>query len=125
MRDREKRRAETLGFLDRLQVLEKDLLQVEHITDVHFDIDEFFSDIPHVCVVYRYAVPMAHENYFQARRDMLHKSLEIMERHGLTRTSDTIEDHGEHYYIVCKANWKYRNPYTEATPPQHFTSEVF
>lgn len=120
MRDREKRRAETLGFLDRLQALEKDLLQVEHVTDVQFDVDGFFDDIPHVCVVYRYDVPMALENYFQVRREMLHKSLEIMERHGLTRTGDTIEDYGEHYFIVRKANWMYRNPYTDAAPPHHF-----
>lgn len=112
MKNRERKAAEILGILDRLEALEADLLKVNRIVKVEFDVDGFFDDIPDVCIVYEYDVPVGLENYFEERRRIIRESVEVMERHGLTASGDAIEDYGTHFYFVRNAKtWEYRNPY--------------
>ncbi len=47
------------------------------------------------------------EEYFEKRKKALESILKVSEDAGLSRTSDAIEDMGEHYYIVTSARkWK-------------------
>lgn len=105
MKDREYRTAVRFGVLEKLIDIEKELLGVEYIKEVEFDIDGFYDNINYVIVVFKYDVPLHGKDYFNKRHEMLRQMLEIMRQHGCVRTNDAIEDYGEHYYVVTECDW--------------------
>ena len=107
MREKEIRTARKFGVLDRIEALERELLNIEHVVEVEFDLDGFWSDIRQVIIVPKYDIDVRLENYYEVRREMLQKVLEVAKSFGLGPSGDRIEDYGEHYYIVrqCDSSW--------------------
>ena len=91
--------AERFGILDRLQALEDDLLKIEGVSDIDFDID-YYDEIPQIIVIPRYNVPDGPGNWFNRRANQLARIVEVCAKHGLYHCGDKIEDYGEHWYIV-------------------------
>ena len=60
MRDRDKNTALHFGIMDKCKKLEKELLQIDGITDVEFDLDGFWSGIYQVIVLTKYDIPVSH-----------------------------------------------------------------
>ena len=116
MRDREKTTALKFGIYDKCKSLEDELLKIEgvaydeHYNGIGFDLDGFYSNIRHVIIIPKYDIDVALEDYYAKRREMLNKIIAVCEQHGLTPTGDTIEDYGEHYYIVRACNWNIITP---------------
>lgn len=108
MRDRERMTAERFGLLEKIEDLERELLKVDHVVGVEFDLDGFYSDIFQVIVVPEYDIPVTTPDYYAVRKDMLQEVLAITREHGLNPSGDSIEDYGKHYYIVrdCDKSWK-------------------
>lgn len=105
LREREQRTADTFGITYRVEELKRDLLAVDGVVDVEFDLDGYWSDIQQIIFLPKYSIPVHMEDYYQRRRTMIASILEVCARHGLTRSGDRIEDYGEHLYIVTNCQW--------------------
>ena len=100
LRDRQIRTAEQFGILPLVEKLQADLMALEGVEDVDFDLDGFWDNIPYVIFLPKYHI--SGEDYFKRRRVLLTKILQEAENNGLFRTGDSIEDYGEHFYIVTE-----------------------
>jgi len=108
MRLRDKNIAEKFNILDKVQKLESDLLNIEGVTKVEFDLCGFYDNMNQVIFLTKYSIPVnENENYFEKRRQLINKVIDISKTNGLERTEDRIEDYGEHFYFVMKhdKNW--------------------
>lgn len=105
---RAEKRAEALGIADRMRALENDLLNIEGISDIDFDIDNY-EECQQVILIPRYDVPRGGGagNYYRNRAKQLAEIIQVCENHGLLNSGDRIEDYGEHWYIVrkCGIGW--------------------
>ena len=108
MRDRDMRVAVRFGLDKRVKELEAALLAIAHVVEVDIDLDGFLSEIYQLVIVPKYDIPASLPNYFDVRREMLRNILKVAESFGLSNSGDSIEDMGEHYYIVrqCDDTWK-------------------
>ena len=97
---RHKDTAEKHSILDLVETLQTNLLALDGVDDVEFDLDGFCDNIPYVIFLPEYNIP--YEDYFKHRRELLHKILNIASELGLNRTDDRIEDYGQHFYIVTR-----------------------
>lgn len=100
LKERDRTTAERFGILSLVEKLQADLLAVDGVADVEFDLSGFWSDIPQVIFLVKYEIPM--DDYFQKRRKLLAGILGAAAGNGLARTGDSIEDYGQHFYIVTE-----------------------
>mgnify|MGYP003318112385 FL=1 len=100
LNERNRRTAEKCGILPLVEKLQADLMTIEGVEDVDFDLDGFLDNIPYVIFLPKYNLPM--DGFYTRRKAMLREILEIAARNGLVRTEDSIEDYGEHLYIVTE-----------------------
>jgi len=99
--------AAAFNIMDLMDALEADLLKLDYVPEVEFDIDGFWDDIFQVILIPKYDIPPGLPNYYTIRRKALESIIHTAESHGLRLTGDTIEDMGEHFYIVmaCDKRW--------------------
>ena len=102
--ERTERTAKQFNILDKIEKLQNDLMQVDGVTEVKFDIDGFYDDIQQVVFLTKYDIPVSLENYFDVRKALINNVLDVAKNNGLSRTVDRIEDYGEHFYFVMKCN---------------------
>ena len=105
---RAEQRAIRCGILGRMQALENDLLKIDGISDIDFDIDTYGDyDVSQVILAPRYTIDVERSDYYDARRAQLRQVLDVCENHDLHSSGDRIEDQGEHWYIVrkCGVTW--------------------
>lgn len=98
LKDRHRKTAEQFGILPLVEKLQADLMALDGVEDVDFDLDGFLDNIPYVIFLPKYNI--TGEDYFKRRRVLLTKILQEAESNGLFRTEDSIEDYGQHFYIV-------------------------
>ena len=86
MNDETTRIAERYGITEKCASLERDLLGIDGVTGVEFDLNGFLDDIHQVIV------------------DVVNTAC----LHGLEESGDRIEDYGEHLYLVfnCGPSWR-------------------
>lgn len=118
MRERDMKTAKIFGVLERIQEFEKKILEVNHVVDVEFDLDGFWSDIRQVIFLPKYDIPVDLPDYYAVRRAMLEEVLGVAKEFGLNPSGDRIEDYGEHFYIVrdCDNSWVLQKDETYAEP---------
>lgn len=104
LNERNRKTAEAHGILPLVEKLQADLMAIEGVEDVDFDLDGFWDNIPYVIFLPKYKI--TGDDYFNRRRVLLTKILYEAERNGLFRTGDCIEDYGQHYYIVTELRKK-------------------
>ena len=97
---RNRKTAEQYGILPLVEELQAKLMAIDGVEDVDFDLDGFWSNIPYVIFLPKYNI--TGENYYKRRRILLTKILYEAEQFGLFRTGDSIEDYGQHFYIVTE-----------------------
>lgn len=100
--ERTKKTAEEFGITDKLEALTSDLMQIKGVVNVEYDLDGFWDNMRQVIFLPKYDIPVEADDYFKQRSEMLKNVLETAKQHGLTRTEDSIEDYGEHFYIVTQ-----------------------
>jgi hypothetical protein len=98
--------ARRFGILDRMQALENDLCEIKGIIHVEFDI-RGYNEFRQVILIPKYDILAANPDYFAVRRLLLQSIFNACEKHGLRPSGDTVEDMGEHLYIVrtCDSAW--------------------
>lgn len=106
LRERDRKTAELFGLTGHLEKLKADLLNIDGVEDVEFDLDGFYDNIHQVIVLAKYRIPEnRYGHYCQSFREILSGILSVLQSNGLTRTRDAIEDYGEHFYIVTSCPW--------------------
>lgn len=108
MRERTIKTAEQFSILNKVENLEKDLMAVDGVADVEFDLDGFYDNMNQVIVLTKYNIQGSAGKYFKKRRQLLCDVQDVAYTHDLRRTGDRIEDYGEHFYFVftCGDKWK-------------------
>ena len=108
MKERELKTAQKFGILNKCQALEKELLQIDRVEKIEFDLDGFYSNIYKVIILATYDISITLENYFKARKEVVNNVVKVAGNYGLTRTEDSIEDYGTSFYFVfrCSKEWK-------------------
>lgn len=111
MRESTKNLAKRVGIYDRLCELENDLLAIDRVIDVDFDIDSFLENwgFQHVILIVEYDIPATMElmEYFKAREKNQNDIIEVCLKYDLHTSGDRIEDMGQHWYIVRSTkSWK-------------------
>lgn len=108
LNERDLRTADLYGFTERVTKLQRELLQIEGVTDVEFDLTGFLSSIPYVIFLPRYdGIPVSLPDYYERRRALLDAAIRVAAENGMTRTEDRIEDYGAHFYIVTRMKEEY------------------
>lgn len=99
---------EELTDLLKEEIYTEELLQIDGVTEIKFDLDGFWSDIYQVIILTKYDIPVSLNNYYEIRKSIINQIVEIAEGNFLKRTEDAIEDYGEHFYFVfeCMKEWK-------------------
>ncbi len=100
LNERNRKTAEAHGILPLIEKLQTNLMAIDGVEDVDFDLDGFWDNIPHVIFLPKYHI--TGDDYFKRRRILLTKILQEAEACGLFRTGDSIEDYGQHFYIVTE-----------------------
>ena len=108
MKDRERNTAEKFKILDKVQKFESELLKIDGVTEVDFDLSGFYDDMNYVIFLTKYSIPVNAEGYFEKRKKLIRNVVETARNNGLKRTGSSIEDYGEHFYFVteCDDSWK-------------------
>lgn len=108
MREREINTAKHFGILEKMKELERELLKIEGVPEIDFDLDGFWSDIFYMCLIPKYEIPISTPDYYEQRRKRLRKILDVCAKFDLSPSVDRIEDYGEHWYIVmrCGNAWR-------------------
>jgi len=107
MKERERNTAEKFKILDKVQKFESELLKIDGVTEVDFDLSGFYDNINYVIFLTKYSIPVNSKNYFEKRKKLIRNVVETAGNNGLKRTEDHIEDYGEHFYFVteCDNSW--------------------
>ncbi len=110
MKERAEQITKMYGITEKVQSLEKDLLQIDRVVGVEFDLDGFLEDgYKQIIFLTKYDIPGSLEGdaYWDARTKLRHDVMTTAARHGLRKTEDRIEDYGEHFYWVfaCDKSW--------------------
>lgn len=110
LREREQRTADHFGITKLIEALKADLLTIQGVTSVEFDLDGFWDDLGQVIILTGYNIPFS--TYFSAQRQMIESIVSTAAAHGLTRTVDSVEDYGAHLYFVfsCNKRWEVKHP---------------
>lgn len=107
LRERDRITANLYGITARVEKLQRELLQIEGVTDVDFDLSGFLDDIPYVIFLPKYDIDVRLDDYFERRHTLLREALRVAAENGMTRTEDRIEDYGQHFYIVTRLAKQY------------------
>lgn len=100
--ERQRKTAERFGLTEKIEKFQRELLEIEYIEDVEFDLDGIYDDINEVIILTKYNIPVSAENYYSLRRKMTEEALETANKNGLRKTQDEIEDYGEWLYFVTE-----------------------
>lgn len=117
MTQRDIETATRFGFLEWLQSFEAELLKIPDVVKVEYDLDGFHSNIFQVICIIKYDIRTNRDDYWNARSKLQTSVLLTARANDLYKTSDTIEDYGEHFYFVfgCTGAWKQKNTVPAAT----------
>lgn len=109
MTERTLNTAKYFGILDKVISFEKELNEIEYLEmeNDSISLDGWWDDIRHVIIVPRYTIPVADTHYFRKLSALKNSIVDLSGRHGLHRTPDSIENYGNHLYIVlkCDTSW--------------------
>ena len=113
MNDRTADTAARFGISEQCTALQRDLLTLPGAVMVEFDLDGFYDHMEQVILLVKFDIPAANRNYFRDLRALRQGVIDTAARHGLTRTPDTIENHGEHLYFVFHHDKTWEHPVPE------------
>lgn len=105
--DKQYQIAKEFNIVDMVEKLQNELLQVDGVTEVDFDLSGFYDNMNEVIFLTKYSISNADNRYFEKRKELINQVVGVAEGNFLTRTQDSIEDYGEHFYFVfhCFKEW--------------------
>lgn len=113
--EKSRKAAEQFGIMPVIEALERNLLALDGISEIEYDLSGFWTDLPSIIFLPKRNLNLSSPDWYGCRSKLLSDVLTVMREHGLERTGDRIEDYGEHWYIVSKlAAFTLRNKIAEA-----------
>lgn len=102
MREKELQIANEFGVTEKLQKLENEILAIDRVIGIDFDLTDFYNDIPYIIFLTKYDIlgSLPVDSYWEARRKLKLDVMKVARDNGLTKTDDRVEDYGEHFYWV-------------------------
>lgn len=100
--ERQRKTAEQFGLSAKIEKLQSDLLKIEYIEDVDFDLSGFYDNINEVIFLTKYNIPVSAENYYKLLLRTIKEILRTAYENNLKQTEDRIEDYGEWLYFVTE-----------------------
>mgnify|MGYP006913125412 CR=1 FL=1 len=100
--ERQRKTAEQFGLTEKIEKLQNDLLKIEYIEDVDFDLSGFYDNINEVIFLTKYNIPVSAENYYKLLLRTIKEILRTAYENDLKQTEDRIEDYGEWLYFVTE-----------------------
>lgn len=100
--ERQRKTAERFGLTAKIEKLQSDLLKIEYVEDVDFDLSGFYDNINEVIFLTKYNIPLSSGNYYKLLLKMIREILETAYENDLELTEDRIEDYGEWIYFVTE-----------------------
>ena len=99
--------AKKYNIFEKIEKLEKELLSIEDVVKVEFDLDGFYDNIRQVIFIAKYDIPVNATDYFARKTYLRNEVKKVANDNGLRPSGDTIEDYGESYYFVfdCDKSW--------------------
>ena len=91
------------GVKEQCEKLETELLAIDGVTDIDFDLDGFYDDLGQVIFLAEYDL-----GYLASRTPITQAIIEVCKNNDLYPSGDSIEDYGAHLYFVrtCGKEWK-------------------
>lgn len=102
MKEHEELIARKYNIMDKVEKLERELLEIDGVTEVEFDLKGFVDNLKEVIFLTKYDIPVTLSNYYTVRNELKKNVLKVAANNGLTRTDDMIEDYGEWLYFVMR-----------------------
>lgn len=101
MTEREIQTAKAFNILENVTKLEDELLAIKGVNSVQYDLDGFYDHMDQVIFLTEHDIP------YENRKQFIKEIITVANRNGLTKTQDSIEDYGAHYYFVfqCDSSW--------------------
>ena len=108
MTQRDIETATRFGFLDWLRSFDAELVTIQNVEKVEYDLSGFYSDIYEVICIVKYDIALRREDYWYARAFLKHSVINTAKNFDLYKTEDEIEDFGAHFYFVfgCTKKWR-------------------
>lgn len=98
------------GIKEQCEKLEKELLAIDGVTDIDFDLYGFYDNLNQVIFLAKYDVPsdLPYQTYFSEMRRIKETISAVCKDNDLYPSGDAIEDYGAHFYFVrrCGKEWK-------------------
>ena len=100
--ERQRKTAERFGLTAKIEKLQSDILKIEYVEDVGFDLSGFYDNLNEVIFLIKFNIPVSAENYYKLLLKMIKEILETAHENDLKQTRDRIEDNGEWLYFVTE-----------------------
>lgn len=109
--DRHLRTAEQYGIKEQCEKLEQELLNIDGVTNIEFDLDGFYDNLGQVIFLAKYEIDdrcASDLEYFNQRTYIMQSIIEVCKNNDLYYSGDKIEDYGAHFYFVrrCGKVWE-------------------
>ncbi len=86
MKERERNTAEKFKILDKVHKFESELLKIDGVTEVDFDLSGFYDNMNYVIFLTKYSIPINVEAYFEKRKKLIRDVVETAKNNGLKMT---------------------------------------
>lgn len=88
------------GIRERLSRLEAELLSVDDVLRLEYDLSGLCDGLKEIIFIVFHDISVERKDYYSSRSTMLENVLSVMQKNGLSRASDRIEDYETGFYIV-------------------------
>ena len=99
MNEKSERTAKRFNIYDRILKLEKELLSIEGAVDVIFYLDGFCDVLNELIILVKSDIPVTIGGHWKRKKEFKNDIISIALNNGLSRTQDSIEDYGDHFYF--------------------------
>ena len=95
--------AEQYGIKEQCEKPEIELLTIDGVTNIDFDLYGYYDNLNHVIILVKYNL-----GYLDSRTPITQAIIEACTNNDLYPSGDSIEDYGAHLYFVrrCGKTWK-------------------
>lgn len=111
LKDSEKEIANKFGITDNLNKLTNDLMNLEYVTNVEYDLDGYYDNMNAPITLVSFDINVKDKeyditNYLSAKTQLIKQILAVMKNNGVNVEVKEFEDNDTYFYIVAySTNW--------------------
>ena len=127
LKSKEKELADKYGITEHINKLTNDLMAIEGVTDVDYDLDGYNDGMngPITLVDYALDAKLSASEYFQDVKELLNKIYQVFEDNGVVIEKEETEDNDSYFYFVSyNTNWD-KSKKTESPMPVLTKQQIY